>query len=39
MPFEERFSELKEALAGQFAEAERLSALIQEKLEKVSANA
>ena len=35
VPFEERFAELKETLAEQFAEAEELSALIQKKLEKV----
>ncbi|MEO3430714.1 class I SAM-dependent DNA methyltransferase [Pelagibius sp. CAU 1746] len=38
VPFEERFSELKETLADQFAEAEELSALIQKKLEAVSAH-
>ena len=32
MPFEERFTGLKETLAEQFAEAEELSALIQTKL-------
>ena len=37
-PFEERLVELKETLAEQFAEAETLSALIQEKLEKISAS-
>jgi type I restriction enzyme M protein len=36
--FEERFAELKETLAAQFAEAEELSALIQTKLEKVGAD-
>ena len=36
VPFEERFAELKETLAEQFAEAEELSALIQKKLEEVS---
>jgi len=35
MPFEERFTALKETLAEQFAEAEELSALIQTKLEEV----
>jgi type I restriction enzyme M protein len=34
-PFEERFNELKETLAEQFAEAEELGALIQKKLEDV----
>ena len=38
VPFEERFAELKETLAEQFAEAEELSAVIQKKLEKVSVN-
>ncbi|WP_138379466.1 type I restriction-modification system subunit M [Luteithermobacter gelatinilyticus] len=38
VPFEERFAELKEALAEQFAEAEELSALIQKKLEEVGAH-
>ena len=37
-PFEERFAELKETLAGQFAEAEKLSVIIQTKLNEVSAN-
>ena len=36
VPFEERFTQLKEKLAGQFAEAEELSSFIQEKLEDVS---
>lgn len=36
--FEERFTELKETLVEQFAEAEELTALIQKKLEAVSAN-
>ena len=36
MPFEERFAELKETLAEQFAEAEEVSALIQTKLEALS---
>ena len=35
VPFEERFAELKETLAEQFAEAEKLSALVQTKLEEV----
>ncbi|WP_374765257.1 class I SAM-dependent DNA methyltransferase [Yunchengibacter salinarum] len=35
VPFEERFAELKETLAEQFAEAEELTALIQTKLEGV----
>ncbi len=38
VPFEERFTELKETLAEQFAEAEELSALIQTKLDEISAN-
>ena len=38
VPFEERFAELKETLAEQFAEAEKLSALIQTKLEEVGAH-
>ena len=36
--FEERFEELRETLAKQFAEAEELSAIIQRKLRKVSAH-
>ena len=36
IPFEERFAELKTTLAKQFAEAEKLSALIQMKLDEVS---
>jgi len=36
VPFEERFAELKETLAEQFAEAEELSALIQKRLEEIS---
>ena len=36
--FPERFAALKETLAAQFAEAEELSALIQEKLEGISAD-
>ena len=35
-PFEERFAELKDTLAKQFAEAEKLSALIKTKLEVLS---
>ena len=35
VPFEERFAELKETLAEQFAEAEELSTVIQQKLEEV----
>lgn len=38
VPFEERFAELKETLAEQFAEADELNALIQKKLEEVSAH-
>ena len=38
VPFEERFAELKETLAGQFLVAEELSALIQKKLEEVGAH-
>ncbi|MCY3880388.1 MAG: class I SAM-dependent DNA methyltransferase [Rhodobacteraceae bacterium] len=37
VPFEERFAELKETLAEQFAEADKLSALIQLKLKEVGA--
>ena len=37
-PFEERFAELKETLAEQFAEADELSILIQKKLEGVGAH-
>ena len=37
-PFEERFAELKETLAEQFAESDELNALIQKKLEKIRAN-
>jgi len=36
VPFEERFAELKESLAEQFAEAEELSTLIWKKLKEVS---
>ena len=35
VPFEERFAELKETLAEQFAESEELSAFIQSKLEEL----
>jgi type I restriction enzyme M protein len=38
VPFEERFAELKEMLAEQFAEGEELGALIQAKLEEVVVN-
>ena len=38
VPFEERFAELRETLAEQFAEAEELSILIKKKLEEVRAN-
>ncbi len=38
IPFEERFSVLRETLSEQFAEAEELSAVIQKKLEEVSAS-
>ena len=37
VPFEEQFTELKDSLANQFADAEVLSALIQKKLEEVGA--
>ena len=36
VPFDERFAELKETLAEQFAQAEELSAFIQKKLDEVS---
>ena len=36
VPFEERFAELKETLAKQFAEAEELHSVIREKLEQVT---
>ena len=39
VPFEERFAELKEVLAEQFAEAEKLSVLIQKKLAGIKADA
>ncbi len=35
VPFEERFAELRETMAGQFAEAEELTTLIQAKLDQV----
>ena len=35
VPFEERFAELRKTLAGQFAEAEKLTELIQRKLDEV----
>ena len=38
VPFEARFAELKDALAEQFAAAEELSTLIQQKLDEVSAH-
>ena len=38
VPFEERFAELKDTLAEQFAAAEELRTLIQKKLEEVSAH-
>ena len=38
VPFEERFAQLKETLAEQFAEAEKLSGLIQKKLEEINAH-
>ena len=38
VPFEERFSELRETLSEQFAEAEELSAVIQKRLEEVGAS-
>ena len=38
VPFEQRFAELKETLAEQFAEAEKLSAVIQKKLEEIGAD-
>ena len=38
VPFADRFGELKETLAEQFAEAEHLSALIQSKLEEIVLN-
>jgi type I restriction enzyme M protein len=37
-PFEERFAALKEKLEGQFAEAEKLTATIREKLAEVGVN-
>ena len=38
VPFKERFAELKETLAGQFAEADKLSDLIRKKLEEINAD-
>jgi type I restriction enzyme M protein len=38
VPFEKRFTELKETLTEQFAEAEELSTLIQTRMEEISAN-
>ena len=38
VPFEERFAELKETLAKQFAQAEELNALIRTKLDEIRAN-
>ena len=38
VPFEERFEELKEILTEQFAEAQKLNTMIQEKLEQVVAH-
>ena len=38
VPFAERFVELKETLTKQFAESEKLTALVQKKLEEVSAH-
>ncbi len=38
VPFEDRFTELRETLAKQFAEAEELSILIQKKLGRVTPN-
>ena len=38
VPFEERFAELRETLAEQFAEAEQLSTIIHAKLEGISSN-
>ncbi len=38
VPFEERFAQLKETLAEQFAEADELSTLIRKKLEKIGSN-
>ena len=38
VPFEERFSELRETLSEHFAEAEELSAVIQKRLEEVGAS-
>ena len=38
VPFDERFAELKETLVEQFAEADKLTVLIQKKLEEVTPN-
>ena len=38
LPFQQRFTELKEVLAEQFAEAEELGALIQTKLEEIGSH-
>ena len=38
VPFEEQFLELRETLAEQFAEAEKLSAIIQTKLDEIGAH-
>ena len=38
VPFEERFAELRETLAEQFAEAEQLSTIIHAKLEGINSN-
>ncbi|MBD0865822.1 MAG: N-6 DNA methylase, partial [Rhodobacteraceae bacterium] len=38
VPFAQRFAALRETLDGQFAEGDRLSTLIQTKLEKVTPN-
>ena len=38
VPFEERLAELKDTLAEQFAESDKLNVLIQKKLEKVGAH-
>ena len=38
VPFEERFRELKETLAEQFAESDKLNNLIQKKLEEIGAH-
>ena len=38
VPFDERFAELRETLAEQFAEAEELSTVIQQKLGEIGAH-